>query len=701
MSADALLDALDPEQRAVATALRGPVCVLAGAGTGKTRAITHRIAYGIRTGVYRPGNVLAVTFTARAAGEMRTRLRGLGASGVQARTFHAAALRQLGFFWPKVVGGAPPRILDQKAQVVAEAARRVGLSVDRVSVRDLASEIEWAKVSLVTADDYEKAVAAIARPAPSGQDPQAVARLMTSYEQVKLERGVIDFEDVLLLLSAMLAERRDVADEVREQYRYFVVDEYQDVSPLQQFLLDQWLGGRHELCVVGDPSQTIYSFAGATPHHLTTFPTAHPGATVVRLVRDYRSTPQVVGLANRVIDATRRAGGPAPLELRAQRPDGPDVRFTAYDDDEAEAAGVAHAIARLVRSGVRPSEVAVLYRTNAQSEAFEEALATAGIAYQVRGGERFFARRDVRDALVLLRGGARAADPDVPMPETVRDILRTVGWAEEPPAARGAARERWDAMHALVGLADELAAAAADGTRSPTGDTAGPGGPRPAAGDARGATGAATLADLVAELDERASAQHAPTVEGVTLASLHAAKGLEWDAVFLTGLSEGLLPTSLADTAAAVAEERRLLYVGVTRAREHLHLSYARSRLPGGRPNRSRSRFLDDLWPDDRRRTRTPGAGRPAPSAPDADDDPSTGRVVAALTRWRDEHARATGVSPARVLTTATVAQIGVRRPRTREELGQVPGVGAQALAAFGDDLLAVVAQASGGAAHV
>lgn len=693
MSADALLDALDPEQRAVATALRGPVCVLAGAGTGKTRAITHRIAYGIRTGVYRPGNVLAVTFTARAAGEMRTRLRGLGASGVQARTFHAAALRQLGYFWPKVVGGAPPRILDQKAQLVAEAARRVGLSVDRVSVRDLSSEIEWAKVSLVTADDYEKAVGAIARPAPSGQDPQAVARLMTSYEQVKTERGVIDFEDVLLLLSAMLAERRDVADDIREQYRYFVVDEYQDVSPLQQFLLDQWLGGRHELCVVGDPSQTIYSFAGATPYHLTTFATTHPGATVVRLVRDYRSTPQVVSLANRVIDATRRAGGPAPLELRAQRPDGPEVRYTAYDDDEAEATGVAHAIARLVRSGVRPSEIAVLYRTNAQSEAFEEALASAGIAYQVRGGERFFARRDVRDALVLLRGGARSADPTVPMPETVRDILRTVGWAEEPPAARGAARERWDAMHALVGLADELAAAAADGTRTASDGPA----PAVAAG-----TGTATLADLVAELDERAAAQHAPTVEGVTLASLHAAKGLEWDAVFLTGLSEGLLPTSLAESAAAVAEERRLLYVGVTRAREHLHLSYARSRLPGGRPNRSRSRFLDDLWPDDRRTARATSTRRPTAPAPTAtdDDDPRARRVVAELTRWRDEHARSVGVSPARVLTSATVALIGLHLPRTREELGRVPGVGAQTLATLGDDVLAVVARAAGSAAH-
>ncbi|WP_019136482.1 ATP-dependent helicase [Cellulomonas massiliensis] len=655
MSPDDLLAALDPEQRAVATAVRGPVCVLAGAGTGKTRAITHRIAYGITTGVYKPGNVLAVTFTARAAGEMRTRLRGLGAHGVQARTFHAAALRQLGFFWPKVVGGPPPRLVEHKAQLVAAAATRVGLPADRTGVRDLAAEVEWAKVGLVVPDDYERVVAAVDRTVPGGHDAQAVARLLTAYEQVKDERGVIDFEDVLLLLAAMLAERRDVAEQVHEQYRWFVVDEYQDVSPLQQYLLDQWLGGRHELCVVGDPSQTIYSFAGATPQHLLTFPRTHPGAQVVRLVRDYRSTPQVVALANDVITVARGRGTVAPLELRAQRPDGPPVRFTAYDDDEAEAAGVVASVRRLLASGVRASEIAVLYRTNAQSEAFEEALASAGVSYQVRGGERFFARQDVREALVLLRGGARAADPDEPMPATVRDVLRSAGWSDEPPAARGAARERWEAMQALVALADELAAA----------------NPR------------ARVADLVAELDERAAAQHAPTVEGVTLASLHAAKGLEWDAVFLTGLSEGLVPTSLAEGEAAVAEERRLLYVGVTRAREHLHLSYARSRLPGGRPTRSLSRFLVDLWPGQVRR-----------AVPSDDDPRATERVAGQLTRWRDAHARATGVAPARVLTPSLLQAIARRRPASLEELAQVPGMGQQRLATIGADVLEAVAGA-------
>ncbi len=658
MSADTLLDALDPEQRAVATALTGPVCVLAGAGTGKTRAITHRIAYGVRTGVYRPASVLAVTFTARAAGEMRVRLRGLGVTGVQARTFHAAALRQLGFFWPKVVGGAPPRLVEQKAQLVAEAARRVGLDVDRIAVRDLASEVEWAKVSLVPADDYPAAVAAAARPSPGGFAPQEVARLLTSYEDVKNERGVIDFEDVLLLTAAMISQRRDVAEEIRGQYRHFVVDEYQDVSPLQQYLLDQWLGGRHELCVVGDPSQTIYSFTGASPEHLLGFPRTHPGATEVRLVRDYRSTPQVVTLANRLLVSGRKRGEPSPLQLVAQRPDGPPVRWTAYDDDEAEAAGVAARIARLVADGTRPSQVAVLYRTNVQGEAFEEALAAAGVGYQVRGGERFFARRDVRDAIVLLRGAVRSADPEVPMPEHARDVLRTVGWSQQPPAPRGAARERWDAMQALVSLADDLAAG-----------------------------GATNLAALVAELDERASAQHAPVVEGVTLASLHAAKGLEWDVVFLVGLSEGLLPISLAETAAALDEERRLLYVGVTRARERLEMSFARSRNPGGRATRTVSRFLDGLWA-------SPGstgrAGSPGADGAGAGADPE---LLARLREWRTDEARRVDKPAYTVLADRALEDLATLRPATIAELARVRGIGPVKLDAYGATLLALVAR--------
>lgn len=663
-SADALLEPLDPEQREVALALTGPVCVLAGAGTGKTRAITHRIAYGVRTGTYPATSVLAVTFTARAAGEMRTRLRDLGVVGVQARTFHAAALRQLSYFWPQVVGGAPPRILEQKAAAVAEAAQRLGLRVDRLAVRDLASEIEWSKASLVTADDYVVAAAASDRPEPAGFDRTSVARLITAYEEVKDARGVIDFEDVLTLLGHMVESRRDVAEQVRGQYRHFVVDEYQDVSPAQQYLLDQWLGGRHELCVVGDPNQTIYSFAGATPHHLLSFAERHPGTRTVRLVRDYRSTPQVVDLANRVLGRRRRqaSGG---LELVAQRPAGPAVGVTAFDDDEHEAAGVVARIGRLIGSGVPAREIAVLYRTNAQSEAFEQALADVGIGYQVRGGERFFSRPEVRDALVLLRGGARSM-ADVPLGEAVRDVLAGAGWSAEPPAARGAVRERWDGLQALVALADDLAAAGRPGA-----------GPAGADGAPAAERAPARLADLVADLDERAAAQHAPAVDGVTLASLHAAKGLEWDAVFLVGLSEGLMPISLAEGAAAVEEERRLLYVGITRAREHLHLSWARSR-NGGRATRERTRFLAGVLSE---------SGGSRAVEPDADPE-----LVAALRAWREQVAVETGRPAFNVLGEASLRAVAQRRPGTLAELARVGGIGQDTVLRHGQALLALVA---------
>lgn len=288
--ADAVLDGLDPEQREVATALHGPVCVLAGAGTGKTRAITHRIAYGVRAGILQPASVLAVTFTNRAAGEMRGRLRQLGAGGVQARTFHSAALRQLQYFWPKVVGGELPRLLERKVQLVAESAARCRIRLDRNELRDVTGEIEWAKVTQTVPGDYPAAVAKSHRDAP--RDPAEIGQIYAMYEQLKRDRSVIDFEDVLLLTVGILQDRHDIADQIRGQYQHFVVDEYQDVSPLQQRLLDLWMGDRENLCVVGDASQTIYSFTGATPDHLLNFRTRHPSATMVKLVRDYRSTPR-------------------------------------------------------------------------------------------------------------------------------------------------------------------------------------------------------------------------------------------------------------------------------------------------------------------------------------------------------------------------------------------------------------------------
>jgi DNA helicase-2/ATP-dependent DNA helicase PcrA len=706
-SADEVLAALDPEQREVASSPAGPVCVLAGAGTGKTRAITHRIAYAVHSGAYQPQRVLAVTFTARAAGEMRTRLRTLGVAGVQARTFHAAALRQLHYFWPQAVGGAAPEILPHKAPVVAEAAARLRMQFDRTAIRDLAAEVEWAKVSLLTAETYA-ARAQIAGRDPAGIDVREMARLLETYEDCKTQRGVIDFEDVLLLTAGILAERDEIARTVRGQYRHFVVDEYQDVSALQQRLLDLWLGGRDDVCVVGDPAQTIYSFTGASPDHLVRFPRRYPSARVIRLVRNYRSTPQVVALANLVSraesvrnDSSVRAGSPtpsgvhdfavAPVELVAESPAGPNPTLRQHPDDPSEAVAVAEDIARLVRGGHPASEIAVLMRTNAQSEAFEAALSAADVPYLVRGGERFFARPEVRQGLLLLRGAARGDDGSVPLPNLVRDVLGGAGWTPEAPSTGGAVRERWESLSALATLADDLSAVSPE----------------------------ARIADLVRDLDERAAAQHAPAVQGVTLASLHAAKGLEWDTVFLAGCSDGFIPITLAEGPAAIEEERRLLYVGITRARRDLRLSWAATRNPGGRASRRPSRFLDPAarvlgpgakapeagarrvrgsGPIRRARAVCRGCGAELTTAAQrkigrCDACPPTydERTFEALRTWRLAVARDAAVPAYVVFTDATLVAIAETRPASLTELAAISGVGVRKLEAHGTAVLDVL----------
>jgi DNA helicase-2/ATP-dependent DNA helicase PcrA len=646
MSPDALLDNLDPEQRTVATTLRGPVCVIAGAGTGKTRAITHRIAYGVATEIYRPQEVLAVTFTTRAAGEMRSRLAALGAGGVQARTFHSAALRQARFFWPQVYGTEFPTIIQSKFALVARAASSIGLRPDKFLVRDLSAEIEWAKVSNVRPAAYGAAVERNRREV-GDLKPSEVGAVMEAYEDVKREQGRIDMEDILLVTAAILADDERAAAQVRRQYRWFVVDEFQDVNPLQATLLNLWLGGRDEICVVGDPRQTIYTFAGASPAALTGFTKLYPDAERIELVRNYRSTPQVIDVANAVFP--RSSAG---VRLDAQSPSGVPVRFSSHADDTAEAVAIAAEARRLHASGLPWSDMAVLFRINAQAEPFQEAFGEAGIPYTLRGVEGFFQRAEVQQAMALLKAAARTATGDErPLPEEVRGVLTGMGYTDEPPPGAREARDRWESLRALVAMSEDMP----PGSQLPT---------------------------FVTELAQRSDNAHAPVADGVVLATLHAAKGLEWEAVFCAGVREGRLPFSMAESPAEIEEERRLFYVGVTRARRQLTISWR------GRP----SRFLDAMLPSEQR---TPTKKKSTKKLATAVDALSEGdRIVfERLKDWRKDRAGHDRVPAFVVFTDATLAALAEHRPADEKGLLKMPGIGASKIERYGDAVLKVLAE--------
>lgn len=670
-SAEQLLDGLDPEQRHVAETLHGPLCVIAGAGTGKTRAITHRIAYGVATGVYRPESVSAVTFTVRAAAEMRERLAQLGAPTVQARTFHSAALSQLRYFWPKMYGSDVPKIMQSKFAFVSEAARRMGVHTDRAVIRDLAAEVEWAKVSQLPGSEYAAKAPGRGRQVAE-LDASTTASVLLEYEDIKRERGFIDMEDILLINAAILADEPRAAAEVRQNYRHFVVDEFQDVNPAQATLLELWLGGREEICVVGDPRQTIYSFAGASVRILENFTRQYENAQRIELVRNYRSTPQIVDAANRVFPSG--ASTSLGVRLVSQNEPGPAINYKEFPFEESEAAGVARAIAEANARGIAYRDMAVLYRINAQSEHFEEALGELGIPYVLRGGEGFFNRAEVRQAITLLRGGAMADEPTGSLVNDVSAVLSTMGHTTEAPKGAGAVRDRWESLNAIVSMTEDLVAAEP----------------------------ATTMADLVQDLIRRAEIAHAPSGDGVTLATLHTAKGLEWDAVFLVGAQEGSLPFVYATEPEAIEEERRLFYVGVTRARRELMISWSKARREGTKSSRKPSRFLDRLRPKTQesfaRQSHLPrcrvcntelsvserrqGVCNSCPADFDRD-------LFERLREWRRE---AAGGKPAfTVFNDATLLEISRRKPLSENQLAKVAGVGPAKLEKYGEMVLGII----------
>ncbi len=667
---DRLLEGLNEAQREAVQAVDGPLAIIAGAGTGKTRVISRRTAYAIASGAVPADQVLVVTFTDKAAGEMMERLRGLGLPGVTARTFHAHALSQLHHFWPMRHDGAPlPEILDSKLPILIRLARGLPGHYRFTPAKDLADEIEWAKSRRLEPRGYADAAAAADREPPLPLD--LFVRVFHDYERAKTRAGRIDFDDMLGETIQLLEDDPEAASTVRARKRWFSVDEYQDTSPLQERLLGLWLGDGRDVCVVGDEDQTIYTFAGASSSFLTTFADRHDGARTVALTENYRSTPEVLELANRLI-----AGSGRTKRLTATRPSGPQPTIARHPTADAELAAVVARIRQLMAGGTPAPEIAVLVRMNAQLVPVEAALTRAGIGYRVRG-VGFYRRPDVRAAIELVRRGTPAAGTG--LGDDVRATwARELGYEESVAPEGDEARERADAIDTLLGILDDVVAADPDADRGA----------------------------YLGELERRAATERAGGADGIELATLHRAKGLEWDAVFLPMLEDGSLPIRQAlDDEAAIEEERRLLYVGITRARLHLALSWAEQRETRGRDARRRpSRFLAGLGV---RRSGAPaprvgrGGGRDGGRAvvlPDGFAAPSQrdgdAPLMTALRAWRTGRSRADAVAAFVVAHDSTLLAIAEARPTTLAALRRVKGMGPAKLEKYGPEILAVVASA-------
>ena len=660
-----ILEGLNDAQREAVTTVSGPIAIVAGAGSGKTRVVSHRAAYAVATGVVPERQILLVTFTEKAASEMAERVRGLGLARVTARTFHSAALAQLRHFWPTRHEGAPlPDVMADKWRIVSPLARALPGGYRFTPSKDLMDEIEWAKSRRLTPQTYEQGPGDRQPPIPMN----LFVRLFRDYERGKGRRGLIDFDDILGLTVDLLEADGEAAQTVRSRYSWFTVDEYQDTTPLQAQLLELWLGDRRDVCVVGDEDQTIYTFAGATPEHLRGFAARYPGARLIDLLQNYRSSPQVLSLANRLLAS---AGGAK--RLVATLPDGPEPLIRAVGDGDAEVAFIVDRVRELLADRIPAREIAVLVRLNAQVEPFEAAFTRVRIPYQVRG-QRFFERREVRTAIrVLERLPEELAGEN--LVAAARGAWRDqLGFdAEEVPEGREA-RERHAALSTLLVLVSELAGPV-DG----------------------GSPGGASRDVVLAELAGRAEGEAQSDADGVELLTLHRAKGLEWEAVFIPSLEEGLLPVSQAgDDEAALAEERRLLYVGITRARRHLVLSWARQRRSAtGRPqSRTMSRFLRPLGVAAQRSS----VVRPGRAARSTGGRPSTHRhdgadaaLVEALRAWRRQRSAEDEVPAYVVATDATLAAIAEQQPRTEGGLLAVPGIGPVKVAKYGVEILAIV----------
>jgi DNA helicase-2/ATP-dependent DNA helicase PcrA len=665
MDPGVLLEGLDDAQRSAVTSTAMPLVVLAPAGSGKTRVLTRRIAYQVATDTADPRHVLALTFTRKAAAELSERLGRLGLRGdVTAGTFHGVAWAVLRTMWADQRRTAPT-LLDRKARVLREVAGR-GADASRIDLGELATEIEWAKARMITPDTYVEAAAAAGR--RLAHRSTLVAERYAAYETHKQRAGLVDFDDLLALCARALEEETGFAAAQRWRFRHLFVDELQDVNALQFRLLEAWRGNRYDVTAVGDPHQAIYGWNGADAGFLLDIRRHWPPAEVIQLVRSYRATPQILGAAAGVLTQGRQT----PATVEATRPDGTEPTVRSYPSDRAEAIGVARAVRRAHVPGQPWAAQAVLVRTHAQITLLAEALREAGIPHRVRGGSAFLERPALRRALRDLRDGHRPlgtalTDLEAQLAEAqLSDLEVPVG---DQPDADSAA------LDLLVRMGRDYLRLDATGS---------------------GATFAAWLAATVQREDE------GPRHDAVDLLTFHAAKGLEWPVVHLAGLEDGYVPISFARSAAAKAEEARLLYVAMTRAQKDLLLSWAEQRTFAGKVvDRRRSPLLANVTEraDDHGPTSLPV---PTPPVADWADELARQRAVlsrgrqesgelVALRRWREAAARAARVPPDTVLPDHVLARVAAAQPRDVAELGAIRGFGPILAARFGDEVLAAL----------
>jgi DNA helicase-2/ATP-dependent DNA helicase PcrA len=649
---------LDEEQLRVAKHTTGALVVVATAGSGKTTAITHRIASVVESGAKSAENGLALTFTNKSAQELKLRLQSLGISQLTTGTFHAVALRQLSYFWPQVFGGS---IWPIQARTTLLSTLTQNFTVTQR--RYIEAEIDWLKSSGLDATSYSK----LQR---DGEvSTSEVAEIYGRYQDLTHSKRVIDFDDILQLTVGLLTNHPEILKEVRKRYTWFTVDEFQDVTPIQNALLRLWVGEREDICVVGDPAQTIYSFAGARAEYLNDF-WLH-NASRLFLSRTYRCPRAVTALAQSLMANTS-----TPVRMHSHsNADGAVITLTASNEYE-EARLIAHRIQDLLNDGVSPEEIAVLVRLGSMSQYFEKAFEELNIPFSLRGARPFFDRSEIKEVLLALRQGYEASNQNVR--ELILKIALHQGWTPESQSASESGRQVWESITGLLNLADQLGSDI-------------------------------TLGDFFHNVALLAQQNLAPVESVVTIATLHSAKGLEWEHVFVPGLVEGVLPYSEA----SLDEERRLLFVGITRSKQTVTLTMPAERLKQATipsrfltemnqnaaevplPEVSRNRIVETEVKDAIRcricqkglSTATENALRRCETC-ESDSDPE---ILKELFAWRGEFATATNQIDWLVLTDVTLQALSELKPRSMEDLHTIHGLNATNLAAFGDDLLRIM----------